>query len=97
MNTLSEIKAAAAKLSAEDRSALFEWLSRLARKSLHQEIQVGLDEIERGEVTPLDMAEIRRAAKAAPILQNHPAFGSSKRYRTEDGAKTVRRLRKEWG
>jgi hypothetical protein len=27
---------------------------------------------------------------------NHPAFGSSKRYRKEDSVKTVRRLREEW-
>jgi metal-responsive CopG/Arc/MetJ family transcriptional regulator len=27
---------------------------------------------------------------------NHPAFGSSRRYRKEDSVKTVRRLREEW-
>lgn len=99
MSTLPEIKAAAAKLSAEDRAALIAWLCGSARETLHQEIQVGLDEVERGEVAPLDMAEIKREAhggKSGTNFANHPAFDSSQRHRTEDGAKTVRRLREEW-
>jgi hypothetical protein len=70
MSTLHEIKAAAATLPAEDRSELVAWLSeskdvwQIRREQLHREIQVGLDEIERGEVAPLDMAEIKRKARA---------------------------------
>ena len=70
MSTLHEIKAAAATLPAEDRSALVAWLSEakdvweIRREQLRREIQIGLDEIERGEVAPLDMAEIKRKARA---------------------------------
>ena len=70
MSTLHEIKAAAAALPAEDRTELLIWLSEskdvweIRRKQLRQEIQIGLDEIERGEVAPLEMAEIKRKARA---------------------------------
>ena len=69
MSTLHEIKAAAATLPVEDRSALVTWLSEskdvweIRREQLRREIQIGLDEIERGEVAPLDMAEIKRKAR----------------------------------
>ena len=70
MSTLLEIKAAAAALPAEDRSELVAWLSEskdvweIRREQLRREIQIGLDEIERGEVAPLNMAEIKRKARA---------------------------------
>ncbi len=35
-------------------------------------------------------------SKDSADFANHPAFGSSKRYRKEDSVKTVRRLREEW-
>ena len=70
MSTLHEIKAAAATLPAEDRSELVAWLSEskdvweIRREQLRREIQIGLDEIERGEVAPLDTTEIKRKARA---------------------------------
>ena len=70
MSTLHEIKAAAATLPPEDRSELVTWLSesddvwKLRREQLRREIQIGLDQIERGEVAPLDMVEIKRNARA---------------------------------
>ena len=70
MSTLPEIKAAAGALPAEERSALVAWLSesedvwKIRRESLRREIQIGLDEIERGDVGPLDLAEIKRKARA---------------------------------
>jgi len=69
MSTLHEIKAAAATLSAPERSELVAWLSEakdvseIRREQLRGDIQVGLDEIARGEVAPLDMAEIKRKAR----------------------------------
>ena len=69
MSSLLEIKAAAAILPPEDRSHLIDWLSeaedvwKVRREQLRREIQVGLDEVERGEVAPLDMAEIKRKAR----------------------------------
>ena len=70
MTTLHEIKAAAATLPAKDRSELVSWLSEskdvweIRRDQLRREIQIGMDEIERGEVAPLDMKEIKRKARA---------------------------------
>ena len=70
MSTLHEIKAAAATLPAEERSELVTWLSEskdvweIRREQLRRAIQIGLDEIERGEVAPLDMADIKRKARA---------------------------------
>jgi hypothetical protein len=70
MSTLQEIKAAAATLPAEDRSELVAWLSEskdvweIRREHLRREIQIGLDEIARGEVAPLDIEEIKRQARA---------------------------------
>ncbi len=70
MSTLQEIKAAAATLPAEERSELVAWLSEskdvweIRREQLRREIQIGLDEIDRGQVAPLDMAEIKRKAHA---------------------------------
>jgi len=69
MSTLQEIKAAAAALPAEQRSELAIWLNEsedvceIHREHLRQEIQIGLDEIDRGEVAELDIAEIKRKAR----------------------------------
>ena len=70
MSTIHEIKAAAATLSADQRSELVTWLSesedvlKIRREQLRRDIQTGLNQIERGEVAPLDMDEIRRKARA---------------------------------
>lgn len=70
MSTLSEIKSAAAELPVEQRSELVTWLSEskdvleMRQAQLRREIQIGLDEIARGEDVPLDMAEIRAKARA---------------------------------
>lgn len=69
MSTLPEIKAAAANLPVEDRGELVTWLSesgdvwKIRRAQLRREILIGLDEIERGEVAPLDIAELKREAR----------------------------------
>jgi len=70
MSTLQEIKAATATLAAEERSELAAWLSEskdvweIRRAQLRREIQIGLDEIDRGEVAPLDIDGIKRQARA---------------------------------
>lgn len=70
MSTLREIKDAAAALTPEERSELVTWLSesediwKIRREELRREIQVGLDEIEGGEVAPLDINDIKRKARA---------------------------------
>lgn len=69
MSTLTEIKDAAARLPVTERTELIEWLARaddvarLRREQLRREIQIGLDEIARGEVAPLNIDEIKRAAR----------------------------------
>jgi hypothetical protein len=53
----------------KNRSELVTWLSEskdvweIRREQLRREIQIGLDEIERGEIAPLDMMEIKREAR----------------------------------
>ena len=83
MSTLAEIKDAAARLPAEQRTELITWLgqaedvSRIRREQLRSEIQVGLDEIERGEVAPrhscarrrLNFAKERRTGPPSLCLQ----------------------------
>jgi len=72
MSTLAEIKDAAARLPAEQRSELITWLgkaedvSRIRREQLRREIQIGLDEIERGKVAPLDIR--RLSAKPTRVV-----------------------------
>ena len=73
MSTIHEIKAAAATLSADQRNELVTWLSesedvlKIRHEQLRRDIQIGLDQIERGETAPFDMEEIRR--KACGIIQ----------------------------
>ena len=70
ISTLHEIKAAAATLPAEKRSELAAWLSesddasKIRHQQLRREIRIGLDEMERGEVAPLDIAAVKRKARA---------------------------------
>lgn len=70
MSTLREIKAAAATLPAEERSELATWLSesddvsKIRGEQLRREIQIGLNEVERGEVAPLDIAQVKHKARA---------------------------------
>ncbi len=70
ISTLHEIKAAAATLPVEERTELAAWLSesddvlKIRHQQLRREIRIGLDEIERGEVAPLDIAQVKRKARA---------------------------------
>jgi hypothetical protein len=70
VSKLAEIEDAAARLPAEQRSELITWLgqaedvARIRPEQLQREIQIGLDEIERGEIAPPDMAAIKREARA---------------------------------
>jgi hypothetical protein len=76
MSTLEEIKAAAATLPPEARSELLAWLCEsndvweIRRDQLRQAIQLGLDEIERGEVAPLNMPEIKLKARSRWEAEN---------------------------
>ena len=63
---VEELKAEAAKLTPDDRFALAEWIEQnedireLRRAALVREIQVGLDQVDRGEcVECKDDAELR--------------------------------------
>jgi len=56
MSTLEEIKAAAARLTAEERSELIAWLSEsedvceIRREALSREILHGIEQADRGEL-----------------------------------------------
>ncbi|MFA6543955.1 MAG: hypothetical protein WCS99_05995 [Limisphaerales bacterium] len=65
MNTLTEIKAAAEQVSAEDRYELLHWLAgseemrRLELEELRRAIAIGVAQADRGELAPLDIDEIK--------------------------------------
>ena len=65
MSTVTELKKAAEQLSPRDRWDFFVWLRESEdvrnrqREELRREIAVGLDEVSRGEVAPLDISSIR--------------------------------------
>lgn len=69
MSTLQEIKAAAATLPADARNERMTWLSEskgvweIRREQLHRDVEIGLAEIERGDVAPLDMAAMKRKTR----------------------------------
>ena len=73
MSTLREVKEAAAALPVEERSELVTWLNgsedvlKLRREQLRRETEIGLNEIERGEVAPPDISVIKRNARAAEM------------------------------
>ncbi len=70
MSTLHEVKAAAAALPVQERCELVDWLSdaediwELRQEQLRRDIQVGLDQVARGEYTPIDMETVKREARA---------------------------------
>jgi hypothetical protein len=64
--TVEELKAATAKLPPDDRFAFAEWIERdeaireLRRSALIKEIQIGLDQLDRGEgIECKDDAQLR--------------------------------------
>jgi len=65
MSTVTEVKKATEKLSPQDRWELFVWLrdSQDVHEhhltELRQELEVGLQQANRGEVAPLDISSIR--------------------------------------
>lgn len=65
MSTLTEIKAAAEQVSAEDRYELLHWLAgseemrRRELEELRRAIAVGVEQADRGELAPLDIEEIK--------------------------------------
>jgi predicted transcriptional regulator len=74
MSTLQEIKAAAATLPAEERSELVAWLSEskdvweIRREQLQREVQIGLEQANRGELLEADevFARLRADLRVAP-------------------------------
>jgi hypothetical protein len=69
MSKVTELKAAAERLSAEDRWELYRWLGesrdvqRLRHEELRREIVLGLTQADRGDLAPMDVpamkAEVR--------------------------------------
>jgi hypothetical protein len=65
MSTLTEIKAAAEQVSAEDRYELLHWLAgseemrRRELEELRQAIAIGVQLADRSELAPLDIGEIK--------------------------------------
>lgn len=65
MSTLTEIKAAAKQVSAEDRYELLHWLAgseemrRRELEELRRTVAIGVQQADRGELAPLDIGEIK--------------------------------------
>jgi len=63
---VTEFKAAAAKLSPEDRWELYRWLSeskdvqRFQHDDLRREIALGLEQADLGNLAPMDIAAVKR-------------------------------------
>lgn len=66
-----EIKKAAAGLPAVERTELIAWLAesdevaQLRLEQLQRDLQIGLDEIARGDIAVLDIEAVKRAARGA--------------------------------
>ncbi len=69
MSTVTEVKAAAERLSAKDRWELYRWLGesndvqRLRHEDLRREIALGLGQADRGDLAPLDVAAVKREVR----------------------------------
>jgi hypothetical protein len=65
MSTVEDIKAATTQLKPEEKFELYQWLyaspelQSLRREEIKREIAIGLEQAERGEVTPLDVEAIK--------------------------------------
>jgi hypothetical protein len=65
MSTMTEVKKATEQLSAKDRWELFVWLREsedvrgLQCEELRRDIAIGVEQADRGEIAPLDIASIR--------------------------------------
>ncbi len=66
MSTVVEFKAAAERLSAEDRWELYRWLGesqdvqRFRHEELRREITLGLEQADRGDLAPMDLTDLKR-------------------------------------
>ncbi len=65
MSTVTEVKVATERLSAQDRWELYRWLCesedvrRFRHEELRREISVGIEQASRGDQAPLDMQAIK--------------------------------------
>jgi hypothetical protein len=65
MSTVTEVKTAAKRLSAQDRWELYRWLGeskdvqRFRHEELRREIVVGIEQADRGDVAPLNVQTLK--------------------------------------
>ncbi len=65
MSTVTEVKSATERLSAEERWELYRWLGeaqdvrRMRHEELRREIAYGIEEADQGNVAPLDVENIK--------------------------------------
>jgi hypothetical protein len=69
MSTVTEVKTATERLSAQDRWELYQWLGeskdlqRFRHEELRREIAAGLEQADRGDVAPLDVQNIKNEVR----------------------------------
>jgi hypothetical protein len=69
MSTVAEVKTVTEQLSAKDRWELYRWLRekeemrQLRLEDLRREISIGIEQIERGEVAPLDTEKTKEEVR----------------------------------
>jgi hypothetical protein len=69
VSTVAEFKAAAERLSAEDRWELYRWLGesrdvqRFRHEDLRREIAMGLEQADGGDLAPLDMSAVKHEVR----------------------------------
>ena len=69
MSTVAEAKSVTEQLSAKDRWELYRWLRekeemrQLRLEDLRREIAIGIEQIERGEVAPLDTEKTKEEVR----------------------------------
>ena len=65
MSTVAEVKSATERLSPEERWELYRWLGetadvrRLRQEELRREIRTGIEQADRGELTPYNRQAIK--------------------------------------
>jgi hypothetical protein len=74
MSTVKEVKAATQGLSPQERWELYRWLGeskdvqKFRREELRREIAIGIAQADSGDITPLDVEDIK--AKVHQKLKN---------------------------
>jgi hypothetical protein len=77
MSTVKEVKAATQGLSSQERWELYRWLGeskdvqQFRRDELRREIDIGIEQADRGDVAPLDIETIKSEVRQKLKNRSH--------------------------